>query len=79
MDQQAFFRDLVEAAQALDAAFGPTKMNVEILGNSVPHLHCHLVPRYYGDPAPGRPMPTGATNDLRELASLGADVRQDQR
>jgi diadenosine tetraphosphate (Ap4A) HIT family hydrolase len=31
-------------------------MNLQILGNAIPHLHCHLVPRYYGDPAPSRPI-----------------------
>jgi diadenosine tetraphosphate (Ap4A) HIT family hydrolase len=34
-------------------------MNVQILGNAVPHLHAHLVPRYYGDPAPSRPLDPG--------------------
>jgi diadenosine tetraphosphate (Ap4A) HIT family hydrolase len=24
--------------------------------DAAPHLHAHLVPRYYGDPAPGRPI-----------------------
>ncbi len=31
-------------------------MNYLLLGNGQPHTHCHLVPRYYGDPAPGRPF-----------------------
>jgi diadenosine tetraphosphate (Ap4A) HIT family hydrolase len=35
-------------------------MNFEILGNAVPHLHCHVKPRYYGDPAPGRPIEVDA-------------------
>jgi diadenosine tetraphosphate (Ap4A) HIT family hydrolase len=26
------------------------------LGNTVPHLHTHVVPRYQDDPAPGRPL-----------------------
>jgi len=34
-------------------------MNVNLLGNLVPHLHAHLVPRYYGDSAPGRPIDPG--------------------
>ncbi len=55
-DQVRFFQDLVRAAQALDRVFAPTKMNINLLGNLVPHLHAHLVPRYYGDPAPGRPI-----------------------
>lgn len=55
-DQVEFFEDVMRAAQALERVFRPVKMNYEILGNSVPHLHCHITPRYYGDPAPGRPI-----------------------
>jgi diadenosine tetraphosphate (Ap4A) HIT family hydrolase len=56
----AFFDDLMRAARALEAVFRPTKMNFQILGNAIPHLHCHVVPRYYGDPAPGRPIEVDA-------------------
>jgi diadenosine tetraphosphate (Ap4A) HIT family hydrolase len=55
-EQVSFFQDLMRAARALDRVFAPTKMNYQILGNLVPHLHSHLVPRYHGDPAPGRPI-----------------------
>jgi len=42
-----------------------------MLGNLLPHLHTHIVPRYYGDPAPGRPLdPSHAVHLLR-----AADVR----
>jgi diadenosine tetraphosphate (Ap4A) HIT family hydrolase len=58
-DQALFFQDLVRATQALDHVFAPIKMNINILGNLVPHLHAHLVPRYYGDWAPGRPIDPG--------------------
>jgi len=58
-EQMNFFQDLARAAQALDRAFAPVKMNINLLGNLVPHLHAHLVPRYYGDPAPGRPIDPG--------------------
>ena len=27
-----------------------------LLGNALPHLHCHIKPRYYGDAAPGAPI-----------------------
>lgn len=55
-EQVSFFQDLVRVTQALDRVFAPAKMNILLLGNLVPHLHAHLVPRYYGDPAPGRPI-----------------------
>jgi len=59
-EQTLFFSDLTRAARALDHVFAPTKMNYQMLGNLVPHLHAHLVPRYFGDPAPGRPIDPGA-------------------
>ena len=42
-------------ARAIAAAFRPRKLNYELLGNTVPHLHWHLFPRYDDDPSPGRP------------------------
>jgi diadenosine tetraphosphate (Ap4A) HIT family hydrolase len=51
-----FWEDMMRAGQALEQVFGAAKMNFEILGNLVPHLHCHIKPRYYGDPAPGAPI-----------------------
>jgi diadenosine tetraphosphate (Ap4A) HIT family hydrolase len=38
------------------AAFKPVKVNYFTLGNTVPHLHTHIVPRYAGDAAPGGPL-----------------------
>jgi diadenosine tetraphosphate (Ap4A) HIT family hydrolase len=35
----------------------PVKLNYNLLGNSVPHLHTHIVPRYANDPRPGWPFP----------------------
>jgi diadenosine tetraphosphate (Ap4A) HIT family hydrolase len=32
-------------------------MNYKTLGNAVPHLHTHLLPRLAQDPAPGCPLP----------------------
>jgi diadenosine tetraphosphate (Ap4A) HIT family hydrolase len=55
-ERTAFFEDVMRAARALESVFHPVKMNFEILGNAVPHLHCHIKPRYYGDPAPGKPI-----------------------
>jgi len=43
-------------AKAIEARFQPIKMNYLTLGNWVPHLHTHVVPRYLDDPAPGGPI-----------------------
>ena len=59
-DRQQFWDDLLLAAQAIGDVFAPIKMNYQVLGNAVPHLHAHLVPRYYGDAAPGQPIDPGA-------------------
>jgi len=48
--QAAFFRETMQATQALAAAFAPSKMNHASYGNLDPHLHWHLFPRYRNDP-----------------------------
>ncbi len=58
-EQALFFGDMWRAARALERVFNPVKMNFSLLGNSVPHLHAHIKPRCYGDPAPGRPTGPG--------------------
>ncbi|MGO8946561.1 MAG: HIT family protein [Ktedonobacterales bacterium] len=55
-DQLLFFADMMRVGRVLQEVFDAVKMNFELLGNSVPHLHCHIKPRYYGDPAPGTPI-----------------------
>jgi len=58
----AFMRDLRRVSRAIAAATGAVKLNWEIHGNTVPHLHVHLFPRYVGDPWEGKPIdPRGAT------------------
>jgi diadenosine tetraphosphate (Ap4A) HIT family hydrolase len=58
-EQGVFLADIMRAGRAVQLALGATKMNYLILGNEQPHLHCHLIPRYYGDRAPGRPLLPG--------------------
>jgi diadenosine tetraphosphate (Ap4A) HIT family hydrolase len=53
----AYWFDVHTVARMIEHVFAPCHMNYQLLGNSVPHLHVHLVPRYIDDPAPGRPLP----------------------
>lgn len=53
----AYWLDVLGAGRALEAHFRPLKMNYETLGNALPHLHTHIVPRYADDPRPGFPFP----------------------
>jgi len=43
-------------ARTLQAVFQPDKINYELLGNMVPHMHWHLVPRFTTDPLWPRPI-----------------------
>ena len=44
-DQQAYSEDLIKVAKAIHDTYQPHKMNYELLGNVVPHLHWHVIPR----------------------------------
>src|SRR5436309_10814581 len=56
-EASAYWLEVVTVARALEAVLEPVKMNYDLLGNSLPHLHTHLVPRYAEDPRPGWPFP----------------------
>jgi diadenosine tetraphosphate (Ap4A) HIT family hydrolase len=77
----AFWRESMAVARALSSLLEPGKMNYEIHGNSIPHLHLHLYPRFPGDCFEGRPIATDApaftrtADDLRRMAGAIAAVR----
>ena len=55
-----YWAEVLAVARALISVYQPLKMNYETLGNSLPHLHTHLVPRFTDDPRPGQPFPLSA-------------------
>jgi diadenosine tetraphosphate (Ap4A) HIT family hydrolase len=59
-DQIAFWRESMLVARQLNELVRPVKMNYEIHGNTLPHLHMQLIPRRPDDAFVGRPV------DLKE-------------
>jgi len=55
-EYDAFSRDLFTAQHAVARTVRPDHVNIESLGNVVPHLHWHIVPRYVGDARWGMPI-----------------------
>ena len=73
-----YWAEVLDVAQALITVYRPLKMNYETLGNSMPHLHTHLVPRYLADPRPGQPFPLSAQQPDAKIpdAQLLADATE---
>jgi diadenosine tetraphosphate (Ap4A) HIT family hydrolase len=72
--RSSFWDEVSGVAEAVQASTGSPKLNYEIHGNTVPHLHIHLYPRYPGDPFEGGPIDPRANQPFvrsePELAAL---------
>ena len=53
-ESAAWWSDCMLVARAIAEVFRPAKVNYEIHGNTITHLHLHLFPRFPGDPFEGR-------------------------
>lgn len=65
-------KDIHRASQAIKDVTGSRRVNVAVLGNTEPHVHAHLIPRYSGE----EQFPSG--NLLKESSGnvmLASDVR----
>jgi diadenosine tetraphosphate (Ap4A) HIT family hydrolase len=71
-ERAGFWSEVTLVASAMEERYQPIKMNWLSLGNGVPHLHVHLVPRYVDDPAAGGPMEADAFEQA-ELDPVPAD------
>jgi len=54
-EAHAYFDEVLRVGRAVEEQYAPIKMNFEMLGNSLPHLHTHVVPRHLDDGEPGHP------------------------
>jgi diadenosine tetraphosphate (Ap4A) HIT family hydrolase len=89
-DATLYFREVLTVARALEAHYRPAKLNFETLGNTVPHLHTHVIPRYVTDDSPGQParlmrLPETHRNPIpeeifhRDVAALRVALTRSQR
>lgn len=69
----ALAADLYLAQQAVMRAVRPDHLNVESLGNIVPHLHWHIIPRYKDDPMWGAPVWTTPLASMRDTRLTDGD------
>ena len=54
--RDAHLAEMATLAEAIEDCFRPLKLNYELLGNVVPHIHWHIFPRYSDDPERLRPV-----------------------
>ena len=54
--RSGLMEEVSRVAEALFTLFRPDKINYELLGNMVPHIHWHLVPRHASEPLWPRPI-----------------------
>ena len=50
----SYMKEVQISAKALKEVTNAVKINYELHGNTGPHLHIHLFPRYLDDPFPGQ-------------------------
>ena len=55
-ERHALIDGVAEVARALGEVYEAKKLNYELLGNELPHIHWHVIPRRGDDPAPRRPV-----------------------
>jgi diadenosine tetraphosphate (Ap4A) HIT family hydrolase len=63
------------AGRAVQARFKPVKLNYMTPGNTVPHVHAHVLPRYQDDSAPGGPVAWEAIFALIRYRRLSCTAR----
>ncbi len=72
-EARTYFTEVLRVARAIETQYRPIKVNIEMLGNSLPHLHTHVIPRYLDDGSPGHPAlfmrgESGPENSIPEEA-----------
>lgn len=64
---RSYSADIWIAERAVALALSPDHINVETLGNAMPHLHTHIIPRYRSDPRWGGPIWMTTREEMPDL------------
>jgi diadenosine tetraphosphate (Ap4A) HIT family hydrolase len=72
-ERACLIEEVSRVAHAVSVAFDAVKMNYELLGNAIPHVHWHLVPRRADDPSPRMPVWTVPHEPQRPSAAEMAE------
>lgn len=81
-ERQRLMRVVVEVEAALRESLAPDKVNLASLGNMVPHLHWHVIPRFRDDrhfPAPVWAVPSRDRSPARRFDSAALGRRLAER
>ncbi len=78
--RKQFLLEMSQVAEAVYMAFKPEKLNYELLGNEVRHMHWHIFPRYSDDLLPRGPVwsiPREVRNS--EVTKISGDALENMR
>lgn len=80
LESGQFWAESMLVARALHRLFNPVKINYEIHGNTMPHLHLHLYPRFAGDPYIGGQIAWTASFDrsATELEAIADAIKRER-
>lgn len=73
--QQRLFEVMLAAEATLREVLAPDKVNLASLGNVVPHLHWHVIPRFADDPHFPNPVWGARKRDTPHAVPAGASER----
>lgn len=73
---QQFASDTRVAELSVTRAFQPDHVNLECLGNTVPHLHVGIIPRYRSDPRWGHPIWMTSRAEMPKTLATDAECEE---
>lgn len=73
LERQHFFAVVMAVEMALRRLMAPAKINLASLGNMVPHLHWHVIPRFRDDCHFPEPIWSAARHPVRFRPAPGMD------